>query len=228
MTFRRAHVLALALGAGGAGLGAVAAGAGCSSFDAAPAADAGSGLGDASASGDGTTTSDSAAQVDAGEPCSDHSTVIFGTPSLKLSGRASDFITAQWRDAHFFTAEASGNARCAWLYIVKPPTQGVVHFGLYADRSGVPDTLLARARFDKPVAGWNSAPLASSVVIAAGQAMWIGVGPDKDTVTLTSVLDAGCDTQSFTGKLNAGVALADPFLGTTTYPSCDLAAYLGP
>lgn len=231
MTVRRGLFLALALGAGGGALGGLAAGVGCTSFDAAgpvEAADAGAGLGDANASGDATPGADGAPHVDAGPPCGDRSTVIFGTPDLDLSRRVPDSIGAQSRDAHFFAARAAGTAGCAWLYIVEPPAQGTVHFGVYADKSGVPDALLARARFDHPVAGWNSTPLDSSVVVADRQAMWIAVGPDQNTVQVSSVLDAGCSTQSVTGKLDAGVDLANPFIGSTRYPSCDLAAYLGP
>ena len=57
--------------------------------------------------------------------------------------------------------------------------------------------------------------------------MWIGIGPDKATLHVSSVQDAGCAPQAFTAPVQPGTALPNPF-GGTMYPSCSLDAYLGP
>ena len=218
----RAQVIFVILGASGAGLGATALGAGCTSFsaDEAPVA------GDASSSA--TSDADAGPLTDAGPPCSDRTTVTFGPSSLSLAERAPDFIAAQIRDAHFFVARSDGSARCAWLYIVTPPTSGAVHFGVYADKGGAPDALVRRVKFDHPIAGWNSAPLDAPLPIARDTPMWIAVGPDSASISVSSIEDAGCPTPTFTGMLAPGVELTDPFSGTKRYPSCNLDAYLGP
>lgn len=218
----RAQIMVLVLGGSGAGLGAMALGAGCSSFSADEAPDAGD------ASPAATSDAEAGPLPDAGAACADRTTIIFGASSLSLAERAPDFILPQVRDAHFFVAQSDGSARCAWLYVAIAPTSGAVHFGVYADKGGVPDALIGRAKFDHPIAGWNSAPLDTAVPVVRETPMWIAVGPESANVSVSSIQDAGCPVHTVTARLDAGVDLADPFSGGVQYPSCSLAAYLGP
>jgi hypothetical protein len=165
-----------------------------------------------------------------GAPCED-ATPLVG--SATVAGSTNE-IPASFVDAYGFAAPASAFgqvARCAWVYmnVELPPAASIFVFSHDAV-ARTPGKLLAIARIDAPVTGWNRAPLDVAVPLSESQVLWLGLHATSGVLRHPTTAPADC-----AGKLLRATAEADagaPGAFTATTPGgqasdCEAATFLG-
>jgi glucose/arabinose dehydrogenase/PKD repeat protein len=94
------------------------------------------------------------------------------------------------------TALRSGTLGAVHVALASDSTAGALVTGVYTDRNGAPDALLASARLNAPSAGhWSTLPVASTQIVA-GRSYWIAVLAPSGTLRVRSGLTGGVISES--------------------------------
>lgn len=164
------------------------------------------------------------ASNDAGVSCTDN-TVLIG--SSDIGSMIQDYVAATGLDVFRMFAQSAGVARCAWIYVDAPnPAVTVVYVATYSlDDAGAPSKLLATAKIDNPIPGWNTAALDTPITLASSESLWVGpLSPAGDLHVR--------DTESGCGfPMQEDIPLAVPpstFSSKKTYPTCAMGLFLAP
>jgi len=95
-----------------------------------------------------------------------------------------------------YAAAASGLASRLWLYVDTGSTSGPLSVGLYADDTGEPGALLARATMPNPRAeAWNSVALPATNLIK-GATYWVAVFNPSGTLAVRGNAGGGTSRQA--------------------------------